>query len=188
MMVSAQLVIEAPSIESRVFYAMAARDEAIHSLALARYATIVGGEVEPPNPEHLASIAPLTSSDRNVLDRMILHTLLEGFALVQFKILIDQVEDELLGSIYRYIRGDEARHVGIGMYLCEKVMKSTNQHVDVGALGEVAQALARVCVKYYALISRQFGLDIDEIERLYETPHTARLRRLSEALPLTNER
>jgi hypothetical protein len=97
----------------RFSLATATADEARHADAFYRYAKAVGGEPE----ECLDQLQPLDDGLEALpyLGKVLVHTMLEGFAADEFIILAGVFADDPLGRLYHHIRRDEIRHVAIGM-------------------------------------------------------------------------
>jgi rubrerythrin len=97
----------------RFSLATATADEARHADAFYRYARTVGGEPD----ECLEELEPLDAGLTALpyLGKMLVHTMLEGFAADEFLILAEVFADDPLGQLYRHIRRDEIRHVAIGL-------------------------------------------------------------------------
>jgi len=97
----------------RFSLATAAADEARHADAFYRYAVAVGGEPEECRDE----VQPLDDGLEALpyLGKVLVHTMLEGFAADEFLILRDVFADDPLGRLYHHIRRDEIRHVAIGL-------------------------------------------------------------------------
>jgi len=97
----------------RFSLATATADEARHADAFYQYARAVGGEPE----ECLDQLTPLDDGLNALpyLGKVLVHTMLEGFAADEFLILGEVFADDPLGSLYLHIRRDEIRHVAIGM-------------------------------------------------------------------------
>ncbi len=107
----------------RFSLATAAADEARHADAFYQYARSVGGEPD----ECLDEVQPLDDGLTALpyLGKVLVHTMLEGFAADEFLILCDVFDDDPLGRLYHHIRRDEIRHVAIGMNYLARASATT---------------------------------------------------------------
>lgn len=132
----------------RFSLATAAADEARHADAFYQYARAVGGEPR----ECLDQVAPLDDGLTALpyLGKVLVHTMLEGFAADEFLILEAVFADDPLGRLYHHIRRDEIRHVAIGLnYLARTSTTQAGRdawHESASAWTEAGLALTNLAV------------------------------------------
>ncbi|GAA3987535.1 hypothetical protein GCM10023085_81960 [Actinomadura viridis] len=109
------ILTESPDAVAKLIGATAVGDEGRHSSVFAHYAERVGGAVAPP-AEPIVDLSGGLLAMEYPAARMLAHTLLEGFAADEFFWFIRGLRSTGLADIYRLVRRDESRHVGLGMY------------------------------------------------------------------------
>ncbi|EXU64850.1 hypothetical protein Z951_28660 [Streptomyces sp. PRh5] len=109
------ILTESPDAMAKLIGATAVSDEGRHSSVFAYYAERVGGAVAPP-AEPIVDLSKGLLTMEYPAARMLCHTLLEGFAADEFFWFIRGLRSTGLSDIYRLVRRDESRHVGLGMY------------------------------------------------------------------------
>ncbi|KXK63879.1 hypothetical protein AWW66_00010 [Micromonospora rosaria] len=109
------IVTESPDAAAKLIGATAVADEGRHSAVFAYYAEAVGGVVADP-PEPIENLSRGLLAMEHPAARALAHMLLEGFASDEFLWFVRGLRSTGLGDIYRLVRRDESRHVGLGMH------------------------------------------------------------------------
>jgi hypothetical protein len=111
---AAELAAGTEDAALRFSLATAVADEARHADAFLAYAKrVAGGE-----PDDCAGrIEPLSAllASLPYLGKILVHTVLEGFAADEFLLLAELFHGDVLADLYRHIRTDEVRHIAIGI-------------------------------------------------------------------------
>jgi len=110
---AAELAAGTEDLPYRMSLATAVADEARHSDAFLAYAVVRGGA--PAEPADEVDELHRRLSAATYLEKCLLHTMLEGFAADEFVLLQRLFAGDPLAGIYRAVRGDEIRHVAIGL-------------------------------------------------------------------------
>ncbi|MEU9510237.1 ferritin-like domain-containing protein [Micromonospora sp. NPDC048170] len=108
------IVTESPDATAKLIGATAVADEGRHSAVFAYYAEQIGGAVAPP-PEPIDDLSRGLMAMADPADRALAHMLLEGFAADEFLWFVRGLRSTGLADVYRLVRRDESRHVGLGM-------------------------------------------------------------------------
>ena len=116
MLIAAKLVRCVEDRDARRLLGQQAGEEARHSEVFERYAqtrfgTSAGCAAAQPAVDMLARLEGI----EDPVKLFVIHTLFEGFALDEFSFLMNDFRDELLSSIYKVVRSDEANHVSMGI-------------------------------------------------------------------------
>lgn len=114
LLTAARLLRDTNDVAARMCMSTAVADEAKHAEVFARYALVRAGSVATMN-EKIGELWEGLETLSDPIGRFIVHTALEGFAADQMTLLIRVYDRDLLGTIYRYVRRDEKRHVIMGM-------------------------------------------------------------------------
>lgn len=110
---AAELAAATEDLAYRVSLATAVADEARHADAFLAYAVARGGRVAD-RPEDVDELhRRLTAAP--YLEKCALHTMLEGFAADGFALSQRLFVGDPLAAIHAAVRGDEIRHVAIGL-------------------------------------------------------------------------
>ena len=110
---AAELAAATEDLPYRLCLATAVADEARHSDAFLAYAVARGGE--PAACQENLDELHRRLSTAGYLEKVLLHTMLEGFAADEFVLLQRMFAGDPLAGIYRSVRADEIRHVAIGL-------------------------------------------------------------------------
>lgn len=144
MLIAAKLVRCIEDRDARRLLGQQAGEEARHSEVFERYAQVRFGSRAPttaaqPGVDMLTRLEDIDDPFK----LFITHTLFEGFALDEFSFLMSDFQDELLSSIYKAVRSDEANHVSMGIaYLRRELPRLTPsraQELDEWCLGAIPQ-------------------------------------------------
>ncbi len=167
---------------ARLNLAFATADEARHAEVFARYAVIRGGSLEPTE-SHLEAMYDGIISLEDPLERLIVHVLLEGFAVEQLSLLAEGFSEDVLGSIYRLVRRDEARHVAFGMSLIRQEICTRYGELDLfqqqaERLGTKTIQLAGVNEGTYEWLSQLTSTPVDEVRSNLLGRHKQRIAQM----------
>jgi hypothetical protein len=174
---AAELVAETEDAGLRFGLATAVADEARHADAFLAYAKRVGGEID----DCADRIEPMGTTLRSLpyLGKILVHTVLEGFAADEFFLLAKLFVGDALAELYHHVRADEVRHVAIGIsYLARESANPASADEWNTFAGEwLDKALGIVGV---AGLARGLGAylhqDPASIEDWFVRRHVARLR------------
>lgn len=175
MLTAAALLLQATDPVTRLALATAVRDESIHVHTFSTYAAARGGRIDAPVEAHDAIQDWLLGAEMEFLDRLLMHTLAEGFATDQFYYLSRAFDDDLLGKIYRGVLSDESRHVRLGMEAVACHASKEEAAIDFEAAGERALRLSGTNDEMFAGVAEIAGTTMGRVRERY-------LRRLSQRL------
>ncbi|HET9141708.1 ferritin-like domain-containing protein [Actinophytocola sp.] len=176
---AAELVSETEDCALRLSFATAVADEARHADAFLAYAVARGGDLAEVHEDGYLDELHETLSTVSHLEKFLLHTTLEGMAADEFVLLQRIFAGDPIAEIYRHVRGDEVRHVAIGLdylrrsYANPREREEWDCHLEewtqralrVAKLSEVSQGLGAL-----------LGRPAEPIERWFVRRHRARLR------------
>lgn len=110
---AATLAAHTDDVALRLSLALATADEARHAEAFLQYATALGGEPD----DCVRDLEPLDRAltDLPHMGRVLVHTMLEGFAADEFILLREVFAGDPLADLYHHVRRDEIQHVAIGL-------------------------------------------------------------------------
>jgi hypothetical protein len=184
LLMCAKLLLAFGDCATRFALATQVSDEAKHSEAFSIYALRYGGGyvTMPDEPIHLLS---QLDTIENPVGLMIIHTLLEGLALDQFKLLRAAFFDSPLGQIYAHVAKDEARHVAMGVD-CIQYNLRENSSDEIIAVVKWCQdnifTLAQVSPRLFQWLEEVTGESASDIEKRFVTHHQTRLDRMLQPL------
>jgi hypothetical protein len=175
MLTAAALLLQATDPVTRLALATAVRDESIHVHTFSTYAAARGGRIDAPVKAHDAIQDWLLGAEMGFLDRLLMHTLAEGFATDQFYYLSRAFHDDLLGNIYSGVLSDESRHVRLGMEAVARHASTEQAAINFEAAGERALRLSGTNDEMFAGVAEIAGTTTGRVRERY-------LRRLSQRL------
>jgi hypothetical protein len=114
MAVAASLLADVDDLGARFCLATAVSDEAKHTEVFLRAATILGGGVLPVKTNAEQAYRQLASLD-DWMDRFVVHTMLEGFAMDEFALFMRALSSSPVEQVYAHVRSDERAHVAMGL-------------------------------------------------------------------------
>jgi hypothetical protein len=176
---AAELVSETEDCALRLGFATAVSDEARHADAFLAYAVLRGGDLADVREDGFLDELHETLSTVSHLEKFLLHTTLEGMASDEFVLLQQIFTGDPLSDLYRAVRGDEVRHVAIGLNYLQRsyVDPNSREEWEANAVAWTRRAfrvanLPFVCEGLSPLVGRP----ADRIERWFVRRHLARLR------------
>lgn len=182
MLAASLLLVEVRDPVTRLNLASAVRDESVHARALAQYATVRGGRVQPPT-SHADKLADaMVDSSLSPPERFMIHTLLEGIAMDAFGQLVQVFKGDLLADIYTEIARDEARHVRLGIEGLSTTVREEGKlgpgQLAVEQIGALAFTWSGCCEPLYEMYAELTSTDRVQIRGKFERNHRRRMRLL----------
>lgn len=178
MTAAARLVTAIKRPDLQIAMAEACCDEACHATAFRRFVEENGGQIGPAS-EDTDEILGVLENEQDTDALFFYHYAFESFAVEEFRIFMDCVDNTQLREIYRLARLDEARHVSLGIhYFRAALSEGRISRLRVQELSEIALQAADLGAAGYnwlASISGRKGRDIQDIfHRSYEA-NTAKI-------------
>lgn len=184
MLTAAALLLQATDPVTRLALATAVRDESVHVHAFSTYAAARGGGVDAPVEAHEATQDWLLGAEMGFLDRLLMHTLAEGFATDQFYYLSRAFSDDLLGRIYSGVLSDESRHVRLGMEAVACHVSTNEVAIDFEAAGERALRLSGTGDEMFAGVAEIAGTSMGRVRERYLRRLSQRLQKLAKLIQM----
>jgi hypothetical protein len=184
MLTATALLLEARNPMTRLVLATAVRDESVHVYTFSTYATLRGGRIDPPLEAHDETQDWLLGTEMKFLDRLLMHTLAEGFATDQFYYLSRAFKDDLLGKIYSGVLSDESRHVRLGMEAVAYHAAAEGVSIDFEAEGERALRLSKTDDEMFACVAEIAGTSTGRVRERYLRRLSQRLQKMSKLVQL----
>ena len=177
---AAKLQLSAPSMRVRHHLIQQGADEARHSEVFERYVQRVAGRPCEPPAGPRALLSALDDIEHPV-GLLVIHTMLESYALDQFSYLQAAFDGDLLGDIYALVRQDEARHVAFGFgYVKNSLCKDKSDELfDVLRwCEENILLLAQVKPGTFSWIAEASGECSSDVEERFMARHKSRFERM----------
>jgi hypothetical protein len=184
MLTAAALLLQASDPVTRLALATAVRDESVHVHAFSTYAAARGGRVDAPVKAHDAIEDWLLGVEMGFLDRLLMHTLAEGFATDQFYYLSLAFQDDLLGKIYKGVLSDESRHVRLGMEAVACHLSTEKVTINFEAAGERALRLSGTNDEMFAGVAEIAGTSMGRVRERYLRRLSQRLQKMAELVQI----
>jgi hypothetical protein len=176
---AAELVSETDDCTLRLSFATAVADEARHADAFLAYAVLRGGDLADVREDGFLDGLHETLGAASHTEKFLLHTTLEGMASDEFVLLQEIFAGDPLAELYRNVRGDEARHVAMGLNYLQRSYADprTREEWDCHAVEWTRRALRVANLPFVcAGLGAVLGRPADELERWFVRRHLARLR------------
>ncbi|HVG29667.1 MAG TPA: ferritin-like domain-containing protein [Pyrinomonadaceae bacterium] len=184
MLTAAALLLQATDPVTRLALATAVRDESVHVHTFSTYAAARGGRIDAPVKAHAATQDWLLGAEMGFLDRLLMHTLAEGFATDQFYYLSGAFGDDLLGKIYSGVLSDESRHVRLGMEAVACHASTEEAAINFEAAGERALRLSGTDDEMFAGVAEVAGTTTGRVRERYMRRLSQRLQKMAKLVQL----
>jgi hypothetical protein len=176
---AAELAAQTTDITLRMGLATAVADEARHADAFLTYAVARGGDVADCAGEpYLGELHAILSS-AGYLEKCLLHTMFEGLAADEFVLLQEVFAGDPLAAIIRHVRGDEIRHVAIGLEYLRRSWDDPRDRDEWRADGASWERRGLELMNLPAAmedLGSLLGRPPKQLERWFMRRHRARLR------------
>jgi hypothetical protein len=173
MLTAAALLLQASDPITRLALATAVRDESVHVHAFSTYAA-----ARDAIQDWLLGV------EMGFLDRLLMHTLAEGFATDQFYYLSLAFQDDLLGKIYKGVLSDESRHVRLGMEAVACHLSTEKDDINFEAAGERALRLSGTNDEMFAGVAEIAGTTMGRVRERYLRRLSQRLQKMAELVQI----
>jgi hypothetical protein len=179
LVMASKLLAEADDLPARLCLATAVSDEAKHAEVFARYALLLGNAISPPDT-YVNEMFNSLNGISDFISLFLVHTLLEGLAADEFRLLIRAFEGDLFGTIHEYVLRDEARHVAMGLdYLAPRVTAAVHDGWDLAKFEQQALTVSGVANSPFTTLASLTGDHPDNLRNWFLTRHKARMKRIS---------
>lgn len=182
MLTATALLLQADDPMTRLTLATAVRDESVHVHTFSSYATLRGGFIEAPIETHDAIQDWLLGKKMPFIDRLLMHTLAESFAMDQFYFLSLAFRNDLLGTIYAGVLSDESRHVRLGMEAVACYAAKENITIDFNKVGADALRLSHTNDDMFTSIAEIVETPVADVRERYLSQLSQRLKKLKELI------
>ncbi len=184
-LISAQLSLEAPTLEARKFLATQTMDEARHVETFERILNLLD-QIQPINPFLNALLADVYRAPLFAEKLVGMNLLVEGLALSAFRATVaalkpgDNISEKgfrAVGAPIQAIIRDESRHVGFGVILLKDVLSQLNRRQKMKLRLRQAWWLCLLygSVKYHQKDQELLGIDYLSLLNTVIEDHERRL-------------
>jgi hypothetical protein len=178
LVVAASLLQDVDELTARMCLATAVSDEAKHVEVFATAAELLGGSVLPVRPAAETAYAELIALD-DWMDRFVVHTMLEGFAMDEFALFMRALGDSAVEQVYAHVRRDEIAHVAMGLdYLTARLpdpaFAGTRERFD--ELEQFAFRVGGVDDAFFINLAPFAGRTPEDFRRAFVDRHRHRMR------------
>ena len=169
---AAQLLVKAKDPEIRFALSRSVADESRHAEIFAKYAMSLIPVMDNPNPGML-EVADEVSRSNDFDHHIMLHVILENYALEQFSMYGEIFKDFLLGKLYLGSRNDESRHVAVGMsYLKRRAKQGVSIENKLYAYEkEILAGPGNFPKEAVVAMAQLLDCSVDEVEKKMKARH-----------------
>jgi hypothetical protein len=151
LVVAGRLIETVPDVESKLYAASQAADEARHVEVFSRYLREKVPDPYPISPPLRLMLADILGDDRWDVTALGMQIMVEALAMAAFRLADSTFHDELIRALARLVARDEARHVSFGVLALGGIYHQMTQ----------AERTERenLVLEWASLIRRRFLLD-----------------------------
>ena len=170
LVVAARLVEVVPDLDSKLYAASQAVDEARHVEAFSRYLREKVAQPYPVTASLAELLADILADSRWDVTALGMQIMVEALAMAAFRLADSTFHDDLIKEVTRLVARDEARHVSFGVVALDRVYRemTTAERADREELVLDAASLMR---RRFLLEDVWDRLDVDRAEGVAFAAH-----------------